>query len=167
MAQTAGSPIAWKPAQYHSLTPYLAVRGAPLAIEFYKKAFGAEELFRMAAPDGAVMHAELRIGDSVVMLGEESPEMGAPSPATLGGSPAGLLFYVEHCDQAFARALQAGATAVQPPADMFWGDRYGTVKDPFGHRWSIATHVKEVPPEEMARAQEAWMKENVPAGKKS
>lgn len=159
--------IAWKPAQYHSLTPYLAVRGAPEAIEFYKKAFGAEELYRMAGPDGRVMHAEIRIGDSVLMLGEEAPQMGAPSPATLGGSPTGIHIYVEHCDQAFARATKAGATPVQPPADMFWGDRYGTVKDPFGHRWSLATHQKDLSPEEMAKAQEAWMKENMPPGKKA
>jgi PhnB protein len=159
--------IAWKPAQYHSLTPYLTLRGAAKAIEFYRKAFGAEELYRMAAPDGTVMHAELRIGDSVVMLGEEAPEMGASSPATLGGSTAGLLIYVERCDEAFQRAIQAGATALQPPVDMFWGDRYGQLKDPFGHRWSIATHVKDLSPEEMAKAQEAWTKENAARPKAS
>jgi len=152
--------IAWKPAQYHTLTPYLTLRGAAQAIEFYKKAFGAEELYRMTDPNGAITHAELRIGDSVMMMGEEAPAMGATSPATLGGSTAGLLIYVADCDQAFAHAIKAGATAVQPPETMFWGDRYGQLKDPFGHRWSLATHVKDVTPEEMAKAQEAWMKQN-------
>jgi PhnB protein len=155
MAETA-----WKPSQYHTLTPFLTLRGAAQAIEFYKKAFGAEELYRMAGPDGAVMHAELRIGDSVVMMGEEAPEMGATSPSTLGGSTSGLLLYASDCDQAFARAIKAGATSVQAPTDMFWGDRYGTLKDPFGHRWSIATHLKDVSPAEMEKAQEAWMKQN-------
>ncbi len=155
--------VPWKPAQYHTLTPFLSLRGAAPAIEFYKKAFGAEELYRMPGPGGSVMHAELRIGDSVVMMGEEAPEMGAPSPSTLGGSTSGLLIYVSDCDQAFERALKAGATTVQAPQDMFWGDRYGTLKDPFGHRWSIGTHVKDVSPDEMAKAQAAWVKQNAPA----
>jgi PhnB protein len=152
--------VAWKPAQYHTLTPFLTLRGAAQAIEFYKKAFGAEELLRMPGPDGTVMHAELRIGDSVVMMGEEAPEMGATSPATLGGATAGLMLYVQDCDRAFAQAVKAGATSVQEPTDMFWGDRYGQLKDPFGHRWSIATHVKDLTPEQLKRAEAAWMKEN-------
>lgn len=152
----------WKPKQYHSLTPMLTLRGAAQAIEFYKKAFGAEELYRMPAPDGTVMHAELRIGDSVVMLGEEMLEMAAPSPLALGGSTGGLLIYVERCDEAFARAVKAGATSVQAPADMFWGDRYGSVKDPYGHRWSLATHQKDLSPEQMKKAQEEWLKQNPP-----
>lgn len=159
MAQTA-----WKPAQYHTLTPYLTLRGAARAIEFYQRAFGAEELYRMSGPGGSVMHAELRIGDSVVMLGDEAPEMGVTSPSTLGGSTSGLLLYVADCDQAFERAIKAGATVVQKPEDMFWGDRYATLKDPFGHRWSIATHLRDVSPDEMQRAQEEWIKANAPKG---
>jgi PhnB protein len=149
----------WKPALYHTVTPYISVRGAVQAIEFYKKAFGAEELYRMPGPDGRIMHAELRIGDSVVMLADENPEMGATSPATLGGSTAGLMIYVESCDHAFQRAVQAGATAEMPPMDMFWGDRYGTLKDPFGHRWSIGTHLRDMTPQEIIAASEAWMKQ--------
>ena len=150
----------WKPSQYHSLTPYLTLRSAAKAVDFYKKAFGAEELYRIEGPGGTVMHAELRIGDSVMMLGEETPEMGSTSPQTLGGSTAGLLIYVPDCDRAFARAIEAGATELQKPQEMFWGDRSGQLKDPFGHRWSIATHTRDVSPEEMKRAQDAWLKEN-------
>jgi PhnB protein len=160
------APTAWKPPQYHTVTPYLTVKRTSQAIDFYTKAFGAEELYRMEGPGGTVMHAELRIGDSVVMLGEESTDAGAISPQTLGGSPAGLHIYVADCDQAYARALKAGATAFQAPQDMFWGDRYGQLKDPFGHRWSIATHVKDMSPEEMKKAQDAWMKEAAQAQKK-
>ncbi len=150
------------PDGYHVVTPYLTVRNAGQAIDFYKKAFGAEESVRMDSPDGKVMHAEIRIGDSVVMLGDENPQMGSNSPQTLGGTTAGLMIYCENVDQAFERAGQAGAKAISPPMDMFWGDRYGQLSDPFGHKWSIGQHVKDVSPEEMAKAQEAWMKQQQP-----
>jgi PhnB protein len=149
----------WKPDQYHTITAYLSVRDAAQAIEFYQRAFGAEEMLRMAGPDGKVMHAELRIGDSIFMLGDENPQMGAPSPQTVGGSTAGLMIYAESCDQAFDRAVKAGATAVMPPADMFWGDRYGSLKDPFGHRWSIGTHIKDLSPAEMQKATQEFMQQ--------
>lgn len=155
-------PIAWKPAQYHTVTPFLTLRGAAQAVEFYKRAFGAEELFRMTDPGGTIMHAEVRIGDSVVMMGEEMPAMGVTSPATLGGASSGLLIYVPNCDDAFERAVKAGATSVQKPENMFWGDRYATVKDPFGHRWSLATHQRDLTPEEMKKAQEAWLRSQGP-----
>lgn len=140
------------PDGYHSVTPYLTIRGAAEALDFYRRAFGAAELVRMPGPDGqGVMHAEIRIGDSIVMLGEESIEMGASSPQTLGGSGSSILIYVEDVDAAFDRAVNAGATVRVPVTDMFWGDRYGQLADPFGHIWSIATHKEDVPPEEMSR----------------
>ena len=139
------------PDGYHTVTPHLAVRDAAKAIEFYARAFGAEERFRMPGPGGVVMHAELNIGDSVVMLGEEAPEMGASSPQTIGGSPVSLLIYVKDVDASFARADKAGCTVQMPLADMFWGDRYGKLLDPFGHHWALATHKEDVSPEEMAK----------------
>ena len=151
--------VHFQPEGYHTLTPYLAVRDATRAIDFYKTAFNAQERFRMPAPDGSIMHAELQIGDSVVMLGDENPEMGASSPQTIGGSPAGLMIYVEDVDSAFQQALDAGATAEMPPTDMFWGDRYSKLQDPFGHKWSLATHVEDVDSEEMARRGEAFAAE--------
>jgi len=148
------------PEGYHSVTPYLVLRQASDAIEFYKKAFGATEVFRMPGPGGAIAHAEIRIGDSQIMMCEENAEMGARSPQTLGGSPANLFLYVEDVDTAYKRAVDAGATATMPPQDMFWGDRYGKLIDPFGHEWSIATHVEDVTPAQMAeRAQAAFAKE--------
>ncbi len=140
------------PDGYHTLTPYLIVRGADKAIEFYKKAFGATERFRMPGPDGKIMHAEMEIGDSAFMLGEESLEMGSKSPQTVGGSCVGIHIYTEDVDAAFARAVKAGAKSVGPVMDMFWGDRFGKLQDPFGHTWTIATHTKDVSPEEMAQA---------------
>jgi uncharacterized glyoxalase superfamily protein PhnB len=139
------------PDGYHTITPHLVVRDAAKAIAFYAKALGAEERFRMPGPGGSVMHAELNIGDSVVMLGEEAKERGALSPQSIGGSPVSLLIYVEDVDASFARADKAGCTVQMPPTDMFWGDRYGQLVDPFGHRWAIATHKEDVSPEEMAR----------------
>jgi PhnB protein len=137
------------PEGYHSLTPYLIIKGADKAIEFYIKAFGAEELFRMPTPDGkAVMHAELKIGDSRVMLSEESPEHCSQAPQTLGGTPVSLYFYVEDADQVFAAATAAGAQARTPLTDMFWGDRFGQVVDPFGHVWSIATRKENLTDEQ-------------------
>ena len=139
------------PDGYHTVTPHLVVRDAAKAIDFYAAAFGAEELYRMPGPDGAVMHAELMIGDSRVMLGEEAPQMGALSPQTIGGSPVSLLLYVKDVDASFTRAGGAGCTIQMPPTDMFWGDRYGKLVDPFGHKWSLATHKEDVSPEEMAK----------------
>jgi PhnB protein len=147
------------PDGYTAVTPYLTLRNAAAAIEFYKKAFGAEEHVRMAGPDGKIMHAEIRIGGAIVMLGEENPEMGGYSPQALNGTTAGLMVYTENVDQAFERAVKAGAKAITPPADMFWGDRYGNLVDPFGHKWSLATHVRDVSPEEMQKAQAEWMKQ--------
>ena len=148
------------PKGYHTATPYLVVRGAAQAIEFYKRAFGAEELARMPAPDGrTVMHAELKIGDSIVMLADESPGMGCRSPESLGGSTASLHLYVKDVDAAFKRALAAGAQARMPVADMFWGDRYGKVADPFGHEWGLATHKEDLSPEEIGRRAAAYFKQ--------
>ena len=139
------------PEGYHSVTPYVVVDGAARAIEFYKQAFGAAELFRMDGPDGRVAHAEIRIGDSHVMLGDESPEMGARSPKSFGGSPVSLMLYVEDVDAVVGRAVEAGATLKRPVADQFYGDRTGGVEDPFGHFWYVATHVEDVSPEELQR----------------
>ncbi|MFL6675032.1 MAG: VOC family protein [Massilia sp.] len=140
------------PEGMHSLTPHLICAGAADAIEFYKKAFGAEELGRMPMPNGKLGHALLRIGDSMLMLADEFPEWGSVGPATLKGSPVTIHLYVENADAQFDRAVSAGAKVRMEMADMFWGDRYGVVDDPFGHRWSIATHKREVAPEEMAAA---------------
>jgi PhnB protein len=146
------------PDGYHSVTPYLCVKGAAEAIEFYKKAFGAEEVLRMPSPDGRIAHAEVRIGNSIVMMADEFPEMGpgARSPKTAGFPTGGVMLYTENCDALTERAVKAGATVTMPLQDMFWGDRYGQVEDPFGHRWSIATHKEDVSPEEMGRRQQAW-----------
>jgi PhnB protein len=147
------------PTGYHTLTPYMTVRDALRAIEFYKQAFGATERGVMKGPDGKVMHAELKIGDSIVMLGEESPAYGALSPLSIGGSGLGLHIYVEDVDSAFDRAVKAGAKAEMPVSDMFWGDRYGKLVDPFGHKWSIATHKADLSPEEMERGMKEMMKD--------
>ena len=147
------------PPDFHSVTPHLIVRGCDEAIRFYVAAFGATELFRMPGPEGKVMHAELRIGNSIIMLADESPQWKCLSPLSIGGTSTALHLYVEDCDATFQRALDAGATSIMPLSDMFWGDRYGKVADPFGHEWSIATHIEDVSPEEMARRGAAAMKE--------
>jgi PhnB protein len=139
------------PDGYHSVTPYIVVDGGARAIEFYKQAFGATELFRMAGPDGKIGHAEIKIGDSHVMLADEHPEMNARSPQAFGGSPVSLMLYVEDVDATVGRALEAGATLTRPVADQFYGDRTGGVTDPFGHFWYVATHVEDVPPEELKK----------------
>ncbi len=145
------------PDGFHSVTPHLIVRGADAALSFYKKAFGAEEILRMPGPDGkTIMHAEIRIGDSVVMLAVEMQAMGCPSPLTLKGTCATIHLYVANADSLFKRAVDAGATVEMPPADMFWGDRYGKVVDPFGHKWGIATRVRNPTPEQMAKDQAAF-----------
>jgi PhnB protein len=140
------------PEGYRTVTPHIVVRGAAEAIEFYKNAFGAVEDARMPGPDGKLMHAQITIGDSIVMLADEFPEWGAVGPLTVGGSSVTLHLYVEDCDAAFNRAVEAGATAKMAPNDAFWGDRYGQLVDPFGHVWSVATHVKDVTLDEMNAA---------------
>jgi uncharacterized glyoxalase superfamily protein PhnB len=138
----------------HTVTPHLICAGADEAIEFYKKAFGAVERSRMPGPDGKIMHASIRIGDSVVMLNEEMPQWESFGPKSLKGSPVTIHLYVENADAAFEQAVRAGAKVTMPLADMFWGDRYGKVEDPSGQQWSIATRVREVSPEEMQNAME-------------
>jgi uncharacterized glyoxalase superfamily protein PhnB len=145
------------PEHYHTLTPYLTVRDATRAIEFYKQAFGATERGVMKGPDGKVMHAELMIGDSIIMLGDEFPEFGALSPQSTGGAGMGLHIYVDGVDAAFDRAVKAGAEVEMPVMDQFWGDRYGKLKDPFGHKWSIATHTKDMSADEMKHAMDEAM----------
>jgi PhnB protein len=139
------------PDGYHTATPYLIVEGAAGAIEFYKRAFGATELMRLADPSGKIGHAEIKIGDSPVMLADEFPEMGFRGPRSLGGSAVNLVLYVEDVDARFNQALAAGATAVRPVKDQFYGDRSGTLTDPFGHVWTLATHKEDVAPEEINR----------------
>jgi PhnB protein len=143
------------PDNYHRVTPYLVIDGAAKAIDFYKKVFGATELMRMPAPGDKIGHAEIKIGDSVVMLADAVTEMGHKSPKTLGGSPISLLVYVENVDATVSGAVAAGATVIRPVENQFYGDRMGTVTDPFGHQWYVATHVEDVSPEEMKRRMEA------------
>jgi uncharacterized glyoxalase superfamily protein PhnB len=147
------------PEGYHTLTPYLTCRDAAGAIAFYKQAFGAVERAVMHTPDGKVMHAELKSGDSIVMIADEFPEFGSLSPQSTGGSGAGLHVYVEDVDADFDRAISAGGTVLMPVADMFWGDRYGRLLDPFGHKWAMATHVRDMSLEEIDEAQEEFMKQ--------
>jgi PhnB protein len=137
------------PEGYHAVTPSLAVDGAAEAIEFYKRAFGAEERGRMPAPDGKIAHAEIQIGDSVVMLADPFPQSGCRSPKELGGTSVGIFVYVEDVDAVFKQAVEAGATATMEVEDMFWGDRFGTVVDPFGHQWQLATRKEDLSPEEV------------------
>ena len=138
------------PKGYHTVTPTLTVRNAAEAIEFYKKALGAEEVMRYASPDGKVSHAELKIGDSIVFLGDEYPEMGNKSPQSLGGTSGGLYLYVEDVDKAFQRAVNAGGKSKMPVTDMFWGDRYGQFIDPYGHVWGISTRKEDLTEQEMS-----------------
>jgi uncharacterized glyoxalase superfamily protein PhnB len=133
------------------LTPYLVCKGAAKAIEFYAKAFGAKETVRMPGPGGMIMHAEVKIGNSMLMLSDENPDQGALSPDTIGGSATSTMFYTADVDAVFNAAVAAGAKAQMPPADMFWGDRMAQVTDPFGHKWGIATHKEDVSPEEMQK----------------
>ncbi len=148
---TAVKPI---PAGTHTVTPHLICADAAAALEFYKKAFGAVELSRVPGADGKLMHASVRIGDSVVMLNDEMPEWGSLGPKALKGSPVTIHLYVENADAAFAQAVAAGAKVTMALDDMFWGDRYGKLEDPFGHHWSIGTHIRDVSPEEMQAAME-------------
>jgi PhnB protein len=153
-------PVKPKPDMYHTVTPYLIVNGAARAIEFYQKTLGAVEITRFPAPDGKIGHAELKIGDSVIMLADEYPEMGARSPQTIGGSPVQLLVYVDDVDARFRGALAAGAKETRAVQDQFYGDRSGTLQDPFGHIWTLSTHKEDVSPEEMRRRAEEMTKQH-------
>jgi PhnB protein len=139
------------PEGYHTITPYLSVNGAAAAIDFYKRAFGAQELFRMPAPEGKIGHAELQIGDSRFMLADEYPELNFRGPKAFGGTPVMMHVYVEDVDATFAQAVAAGAEVTRPLRNEFYGDRTASLKDPFGHSWSIGTHIEDVPPEEMEK----------------
>ena len=144
------------PKGHHSVTPSLFVAGAAKAIDFYKKALGAEELMRFPAPDGTIMHAELRIGDSIIMLADEMPDMGGRGPKSIGGTPVSFFVYGENVDAAWKRAVDAGAKPVVPLADQFWGDRTGCLEDPFGHQWWLAQHIKDLTPEELRKNAESF-----------
>ena len=145
------------PEGYPRLTPYLIVDGASAAIDFYCSVLGASERMRMPMPNGRIGHAELELGDSLLMLADENPDMNIRGPASIGGTPVSMHVYVEDADVAFARALEAGAKALRPVEDRFYGDRSGQFEDPFGHRWDVSTHVEDVPPEEMSKRAEAAM----------
>jgi uncharacterized glyoxalase superfamily protein PhnB len=151
------------PKGFHSVTPSLMVDGAAKAIDFYKKALGAEELMRFPGPDGRIMHAEIRIGDSVIMLGDEMPEQGARGPKSIGGTPVSLFIYGENVDAAWKRAVDAGAKPIMPLTDQFWGDRGGCIEDPFGHHWWLAQRIQELTPEELRRNAEAFFSQMQPA----
>ncbi|HET9865295.1 MAG TPA: VOC family protein [Steroidobacteraceae bacterium] len=146
MSRPAANPI---PEGFHSLTPMLICKGALDAISFYQRAFGAVEVTKLVGPDGSLLHASLRIGDSILMLTEECPPMGARDPRALGGSPVSVHLAVRDADAAFKRAVEAGASAVMPVSEMFWGARYGVLSDPYGHTWSVATQVKDLSPAEI------------------
>src|SRR5687768_9951490 len=150
-------PVKPIPDGYHSITPYLIVNNAVRALEFYRDAFGATELMRMEQPGGKVGHAEIQIGDSRVMLADEFPEMGAKSPTSIGGSPVGLMLYVEDVDARFRQAIAAGAKELRPVQDQFYGDRSGTLLDPFGHQWTIGTHTEDLTDEEIKQRMAAMM----------
>ena len=152
----AAKPI---PEGYHTLTPFLATEDTAKAIDFYKEAFGAEEIMRMPGPEGSIAHAEIQIGDSRIMLSDPFPQSTVRPPAERGGTTASIFMYVEDCDAVFDQATAAGAEVTMPLENMFWGDRFGTLSDPFGHVWSIATHVEDVPEDEMAERAKAAMAE--------
>ena len=145
------------PSNYPRVSPYLSVDGAARAIDFYCQVFGATERGRMAGPDGSIGHAELEIGDSLIMLSDPFPEMGAPTPKALGGSAVTVMVYVEDVDAVFNRAIEAGAKEISPVQDQFYGDRSGQFEDPFGHRWNVASHIEDVSPEEMDKRLEQLM----------
>ena len=140
------------PDGFSSITPHLVIKECGKAIDFYKKAFDAREIYRSLMPDGRIMHAMIQVGNSFVMMADEFPDMGAKGPKTIGGTSVSLHIYTEDADKLFNQAIAAGATQIMPINDMFWGDRYGQILDPFGHSWAIATHKNDVSPEEMERA---------------
>jgi uncharacterized glyoxalase superfamily protein PhnB len=147
------------PSGMHSVTPHLVCAGAAQAIDFYKKAFGAEEAARLPGPDGRILHAAVKIGDSTVMLVDEMPEWGSLGPKALKGTPVTIHLYVDDADKFVERAANAGAKVTMPVSEQFWGDRYGKIEDPFGHHWSVATHVRDVGPEEMKKAMKEMEKQ--------
>ena len=159
---TKAKPI---PQGFRSVTPYLTVNDAVSALDFYKRAFGAREVVRMDGPGGKIGHAEIKIGDSMIMLGDEMPGSGCRSPLSLGGTTSGIMLYVENVDAVFNQAVSAGAQVEAPLADMFWGDRYGRLKDPFGHSWSVATHTEDVAPSEMSKRMQEVMAKSGPQAK--
>lgn len=144
------------PQGYHTVTPYLCVKDCAKAIDFYKRAFGAAEISRMNGPGGGVMHAEIKIGNSPIMMSDEFPQSGVKSPQTVGATTCQLHIYVEDCDKLFQQAVNAGCKSDMQPSDMFWGDRYGKLVDPFGHHWGLATHKEDVIPEEMSKRADAF-----------
>jgi PhnB protein len=144
------------PKGHHSVTPSLFVAGAAKAIDFYKKALGAEELMRFPGPDGSIMHAELKIGDSIIMLADEMPDQGGRGPKSIGGTPVSFFLYQENVDAAWKRAVDAGAKPIMPLADQFWGDRTGCLEDPFGHQWWLAQHIEDLTPEELQKNADAF-----------
>lgn len=144
------------PNGFHSITPSIVVSNSKEAIEFYKKAFDAKEIYQFTTPDGKTMHAMIQIGDSIIMMGDEFPQMGMRSPTTVGGTSTTIHLYVEDADKVYNQAIKAGATPTMPLMDAFWGDRYGMIVDPFGHSWGIATHQKDVSPEDMRKAAEGF-----------
>jgi len=152
-------PVKPIPDGYHTVTPYLIIAGAAKAIEFYKKAFGATELLRLEGPGGSIGHAEIKIGDSIIMLADEHPQMGYRGPPALGGTPVSIMLYVPNVDAQFAQAIAAGGKVTRPVVDQFYGDRSGTLTDPFGHVWTIGTHTEDVPADEIARRLQAMAKE--------
>jgi PhnB protein len=152
------------PDGYRTVTPYLFIKGASAAIDFYKNVFGATERVRMPGPNGRVMHAELQIGESIIMLADEVPQIGAKSPQTIGGASSSLHVYVENVDAVAQKAVDSGATLSRPVADQFYGDRNGTIIDPFGHIWSIATHIEDVSPEEMKKRMANAMSQSATGG---
>jgi len=143
----------------HTVTPFLVIRDAAKAIDFYTKAFGAQEVTRMLTPDGKIMYAQITIGDSAICMCDENPSCGTSSPQTLGGTASSLFIYTQDVDAAYDRAVTAGCKSNLPPTDMFWGDRFAGLVDPFGHQWSIATHIEDVSPEEMKKRGEAFCKQ--------
>jgi PhnB protein len=149
--------VHFKPPGYSSVTPFLIARDAHAAIAFYKEAFGAEEVVKLLMPDGSVCHAELQIGDARFMLGEENPLWGSKSPLTLNGTASGFMIYVPDADAAFARAIKTGASVEKPVEDQFWGDRTGSVIDPFGHKWTLATHTEDVSEADMQSRLDGWI----------
>ena len=144
------------PKEYHTVTPSLFVAGAAKAIEFYQKALNAEERYRFPAPDGTIMHAEIKIGDSILMLSDEMPDYGGKGPKSLGGTPVGFFVYKENVDEAWKQALKAGGKEVQPLMDQFWGDRAGCFEDPFGHKWWLAQHLEDLSPEELRQRADSY-----------
>ena len=151
------------PKGYHTVTPSLFVAGAARAIDFYKKALGAEELMRFAGPDGKIMHAEIKVGDSIIMLADEMPDQGGRSPKSIGGTPVSFFVYGEKVDAAWKRAVDAGAKPIVPLADQFWGDRAGCLEDPFGHQWWLAQHIQDLTPEEIRKNAESFLSQMQPA----